>query len=446
MELEVLLALIIKKMEERFASLESSTNFTGPRGPKGRDGRDGTDGINGKNGKDGRDGKDFSLEENEEFLKSWIKEASLKFKDLTEEEINSLKGPKGDNGESFVFSKHQETIRSMVVEYLKEISESLKLKFTDLTDEEKLSLVGPKGPRGQRGSQGKGFVFEEHREYFESLRPKFSDFTEEEKTELKLKFSDLTEEDKNSLKIKFSDLTEEERFSLRGSRGQRGKPGRDGAKGDTGPQGLKGDTGPRGLPGSEGVIGRSGKDGVDGKDAPTIVEVRAEKTGRELSFSFEMSDGEILETNKIDLPKQEIISQTIVTKVTTETGGGTTDSAVKLAVSRIASEDILSGDALKADSPTNVSLADASGTFQDSVVLGFAGNDALAGQTVTVILMGVISNAAFSVFSLNSPVFLDTVGGITDTKRTSGFHTVCGTSLGGTEVFVRVSQPVAIGA
>lgn len=119
-------------------------------------------------------------------------------------------------------------------------------------------------------------------------------------------------------------------------------------------------------------------------------------------------------------------------------------AATKLKITRIANEDILAGEVVRAQSGTHVSLATGDDTFQSAQVLGIAENSALTGETVDIILLGVITNAAYSIFAINSPLFLDVDGGITDTKRTDGFHVIIGKALGSNDILIQPSNPTAI--
>ena len=120
------------------------------------------------------------------------------------------------------------------------------------------------------------------------------------------------------------------------------------------------------------------------------------------------------------------------------------DSATKLKIQRTALVNVDAGEVLKAHSSTVATLATADNTQQDAQVLGIAENTVLAGATVDIVLLGVVSNAAFSIFSINSPLFLDVDGGITDTKRTSGFHVVVGKALGNNDILFQPSNPTTI--
>jgi hypothetical protein len=348
---EIFIALLVKKVEERLASLPTTAPHRGPRGQRGAAGRDGKDfdiqehadtirawakefalkfedlsadeieKLRGPKGRDGRDGKDFSFEENQseisnllrEFVSSQQEVLKLKFSDLSTEEISQLRGPRGRDGrdgEDFSFEKNREKIENICREVVGNLSDSLKLKFSDLSAEDIEQIRGPRGRDGRDGrdgNNGRDFVFEEHRSFFESLKPKFSDFTPEEVEKLRLHFSDLSEQEKDSLKLRFSDLTDEDRLSLRGSRGPRGQRGVQGDKGEDGKQGKQG---PRGLPGISGRDGRAGKDGrdgVDGKDAPYITDIRVEelRTGV-VEFIFEFSDGTAITTNAVKLPRPNV--------------------------------------------------------------------------------------------------------------------------------------------
>jgi hypothetical protein len=233
---QIVVALFSKMLEERLQA-------TGPRG------------LRGLTGPQGESGRDFVFEEHEEKIRDIIAQHSLRFEDLTTEQIESLRGPKGSDGKSFSFEEVRTQIENILTSHVDKISNQLKLHFEDLSEEEKNSL---RGPRGQRGRAGRDFVFDEHREFFESLKLTFDDLTPEQVQELKLKFKDLTQDDKNELAFKFEDFTEEQLEKLRGPRGRAGK---------TGPKGEQGASGVQGLPGPSGAPGKPGR---DGKEGPSI--------------------------------------------------------------------------------------------------------------------------------------------------------------------------------
>jgi hypothetical protein len=67
---------------------------------------------------------------------------------------------------------------------------------------------------------------------------------------------------------------------------------------------------------------------------------------------------------------------------------------------------------------------------------------------VDVLILGIITDPIFSVFPVNSTLFLDDLGGITDvtpTQPTKTHLTVIGKSLGGNDILVSVSPPVTLG-
>jgi len=304
MDKEILIALLLKNVDEKVNSILKSPSIRGQIGPRG---------VPGENG------KSFVFAEHEETIRNWVKESALKFEDLTEEHKALLRGPKGrdgKDGKEFSPEENKEVIEDAVRHTVRQISDSLKLKFSDLTDEDISLIRGPRGRdgkegkdglNGRNGRDGKGFEFEEHREYFDSLKPKFSDFSPEEVEKLKLHFSDLTKDERASLQMRFHDLTEEERLSIRGPRGVRGQRGSQGIAGIDGKDGADGKMGIRGLPGTVGPKGRDGKDGVDGQDAPFVVDVRVESTRRgEIEFVFEFSDGTAITTNAVKLPRPDV--------------------------------------------------------------------------------------------------------------------------------------------
>ena len=119
-------------------------------------------------------------------------------------------------------------------------------------------------------------------------------------------------------------------------------------------------------------------------------------------------------------------------------------SATKLKITRIAQEAITVSEVVKAFSSTQCALATGDTIKADAMVLGIADNSAAIGEDVDIILLGVVTDAIFSVFTLNDPLFLDEDGGITNVKRTSGFHVAVGKSLGGNDILFQSSLPTVI--
>ena len=160
MQFEILLALILKAVEDKLSNWATDNNIlSSRRGPRGFT---------------GKPGLDFSLEEHEETLKQYAKDYSLKFSDLTEDDISKLKGEKGEPGEigfpgkdgsNFNLEDHKENIKIWI--------KDAAIKFSDLSVEEIESLRGPVGPRGFKGKDGldgKDFIFEDHRKEIEDFR------------------------------------------------------------------------------------------------------------------------------------------------------------------------------------------------------------------------------------------------------------------------------------
>lgn len=272
--------------------------------------------LKGLDGEDGKDGKDFKFQDHSDAIIDLIKENIPPF-EITDEIREELRGYPGRNGrdgkdgEDFDFETYKDQISNLITSYIQNIAPTLKLKFEDLSDEEIQHL---RGPRGQRGKPGKDFNLDEAKKVIEEA---VADSVMGLAPELKLKFEDLTTEEKNSLKLKFEDLSDEEIQSLRGPRGQRGKLGQQGVqgeKGDKGEQGIKGEKGdrgergpigPRGIPGIQGLTGITGRDGKDGEDAPTITDIEVDQSGRDVRLIFEFDNGEEIKTNTFELPKPE---------------------------------------------------------------------------------------------------------------------------------------------
>lgn len=298
----------------KFDSLSSSQI----RQLKGRDGKHGKDGIDGK---DGRDGKDLIFDELTPIQLEKIKG------DQGRKGRDGKNGRDGIDGKDFNFEESKDAISSIIKLYVEHIKDTLKLKFSDLSEDDKDSLRGRRGFKGQKGSKGKDFIFSDNKVEISQV---ITNFIDSIKDDLMLRFSDLTKEEQDSLKLKFDDLTDDEQLSLRGKRGPVGPKGRVGLQGEDGKTahelwklaGNEGDVndflislkGIRGLPGSPGPAGRDGidgQDGEDGQDAPFIVDVELRVRGKKFFFRFHFSDGMVIDTNEIDLPKgKSVINQT----------------------------------------------------------------------------------------------------------------------------------------
>jgi hypothetical protein len=293
-ENEILIALLTKLVDERLSEVSARSVYRGPRGHQGPP---------------GEDGKSFVFEEHADSIREWVKEFALKFEDLTAEQIEELRGPKGRDGKdgadghSFIFEENKDDIEQIIRTTVGGLREELRLKFSDLSDDEIGNL---RGPRGRDGRDGRDFNFDDHIEFFNGLKLRFSDLTPEEKDTLKLHFSELTEDEKASLKLRFEDLTEEDRALIRGPRGLRGQRGAAGRDGQSivGPQGPRGLPGPQGVSirGRDGIDGRDGVDGRDGEDAPHIVAIEVEQQKDYAVFVFVFSDGTEISSDRVKLP------------------------------------------------------------------------------------------------------------------------------------------------
>lgn len=335
MENEILVAILTKLVDEKISQMPVSVGPRGHRGPRGEDGidfvfsehedqirqwakdfslkfedltPDQIENLRGQKGRDGSDGRGFIFSEHESIIRTLISDSSLKFEDLSFEQIESLRGPRGRDGRGgkdgigFIWEEYRERINGIIRETINGMSGEFKLKFSDLSEEDIQKL---RGPRGRDGRDGRDFNFEEHREFFDSLKLKFTDLTEPEKESLKLHFSQLSEEEKSSLKLKFSDLTKDDLALIRGPRGprgQRGIPGREGDIGKTGPRGIPGSEGLIGLTGLRGSPGQDGISGANGQDAPRIIAIEIEQTDNEIVFIFIFSDNSIIRTDRIEIP------------------------------------------------------------------------------------------------------------------------------------------------
>ena len=121
--------------------------------------------------------------------------------------------------------------------------------------------------------------------------------------------------------------------------------------------------------------------------------------------------------------------------------------ASSLVITRIATGTILRGDLVRASTFNHVTISDPTGTLEEAYVFGMAMADADDSEEVEVLLLGVITDPLFSVFAVNSTLFLDETGGVTDirpSKPSKNFSTIIGKALGGNEILVNIQTPVTL--
>lgn len=116
-----------------------------------------------------------------------------------------------------------------------------------------------------------------------------------------------------------------------------------------------------------------------------------------------------------------------------------------LQISKVASENITKGDLVYSTSSTHVGVATCNSTLDRAMVLGIAASSALSGATVSVILLGAITDSIFSVFTINRLLYLDEAGAIADAKPASGYLTPIGKSLGSNTIFISIGNPTKLG-
>ncbi|MCK5882754.1 MAG: collagen-like protein [Bacteriovoracaceae bacterium] len=253
--------------------------------------------IKGPRGAKGQSGRDFDIDLHRESIVADVRNVikdlepslKLKFNDLSDSEILSLRGSKGKDGKDgvdgregvdgkdFSLEENTDIISNLIYSMVDEASDRHKLTYNDLSDGDKAQL---RGPRGQKGKQGSSFIFEDERAEIEDIlkanKLVFDDLLPSDVDKLKLKFSHLTDEDKDNLALTFDKLSDVQKAELRGASGSRGakglqgeqgptgQDGQDGAVGSDGPVGDEGLKGPRGLRGEKGQVGEPGEVGVVG--------------------------------------------------------------------------------------------------------------------------------------------------------------------------------------
>jgi len=241
-------------------------------------------------GPKGDSGKDVELSSLTPFLEIMVKnhvfenlsKLKLSFDDLTPEQKEQLKGPKGDSGKDVNINDLIPEIDRIVESRFNNYISKLKLSFDDLTPEQKEQLKGPKGDSG---------LDFDYMKYEDKIKDTLAENVAALRDDLKLKFSDLTEEEKDQLKFNFSNLTESDLLEIakRAGRGQRGKTGMSAYEMAV----LRGYKGTE----SEYMVGLHGDRGLD---APKITSAELKKLeDKSVYVVFTMSDGSTVETNTV---------------------------------------------------------------------------------------------------------------------------------------------------
>ena len=122
--------------------------------------------------------------------------------------------------------------------------------------------------------------------------------------------------------------------------------------------------------------------------------------------------------------------------------------AASLIVDRTASEEILEGDLVYSTGASEIGVADNAINIDEAKVLGLALNAAAATENVEILILGVANSTDYSVFPANDILFLDELGGITNTRPTSPsakYLVQVGKSLGGNEILVEIKLPTVLG-
>ena len=186
----------------------------GPKGDKGDTGAKGDPGIQGEPGPKGDTGpqgpQGLTGDKGDPFL----------YEDFTQPQLDALKGPKGDKGDTGLQGPKGDKGDT-----------GLQGPKGDKGDQ---GIKGPKGDKGDTGATGKSAY-------------------------------------QLATEAGFEGTEEAWRASLKGDKGDKGDTGAKGDKGDRGPQGLKGDTGEqgeRGLQGIQGIEGPRGEKGDKGDIGP----------------------------------------------------------------------------------------------------------------------------------------------------------------------------------
>jgi hypothetical protein len=144
--------------------------------------------------------------------------------------------------------------------------------------------------------------------------------------------------------------------------------------------------------------------------------------------------------------KTLIVGDIVVDKLAAKTP--LSESSTYLIVQKVAEEAIVEFDLVYVTPTGGVMVATNNLGSNEAFVLGLAIADTLLGDKVDVLILGVVSDPIFSALALNTPIYLDVGGAITDDipKKVNGanFATPVGRALGSGSILINVLSPLTL--
>lgn len=129
-------------------------------------------------------------------------------------------------------------------------------------------------------------------------------------------------------------------------------------------------------------------------------------------------------------------------------GGGSVDfaeeslSARTLKISLIADENVSALKLIYQSSPTNGGLGNSQINAKKDVV-GISVSAAVTGNLFEVLLFGRVEDAFFN-YPVNTSLYLDIDGNITDISPTTGYSVLIGKGLGTGAIFIDIERPIIL--
>lgn len=126
-------------------------------------------------------------------------------------------------------------------------------------------------------------------------------------------------------------------------------------------------------------------------------------------------------------------------------GSTVVESTKRLQVVKTANEDLVIGDSVKMDDANSCSKSGVD-TRENASVVGLCVSDALSGEDVTILLLGLIDNPVFLSIPFGVSVFQNNSGGVTINATTivGEFWTRIGKSYGNGVILVGPEEPVEV--
>ena len=124
---------------------------------------------------------------------------------------------------------------------------------------------------------------------------------------------------------------------------------------------------------------------------------------------------------------------------------GSTGSGKEIKLFKDAAEIISALKLVRAINDLEIRVASSTVDFTTAQVLGMAITAGIIGAKIQVLVLGEFTDALFSGFTVNNPLFLASNGSITETPPgPTDFRSQIGKALGNSAIFINIEQPIEL--